>query len=272
MSFLFVGGSQRSGTTVLQRLLCRDPQAQPRPAEASYLRALLQAYRFGKDDFEHDTRSYFTDPEDFRHFHAGLVYMFLHRTRARFDGAVHLVLKEPHLTLFFPDLYELVPESRFIVVMRDPRDIVASMIDVGERMHQQGQRHFFQQRDIAQLCDHIRSFYAPILKHPNPDFRRAVLVIRYEDLIRHTEDVKGRLRQFTGMALDFDETADVSDPEEDLARQRPRYQPWITASHGRQLNDASIGRYPQVLSEAEIRAAEAHCRELLDLFQYPRSG
>lgn len=271
MSWIFVGGSQRSGTTLLQRFLCRDRHAHPRLAEASYLRALVQAYRLGKDDFTHDTRSYFSDPEDLRHFHAGVIAMFLHRTRARLDGAQHLVLKEPHLTLFFPDLFELVPEARFVVVMRDPRDIVASMIDVGMRMQQQGQRHVWQQRDIGQLCEQIRSFYAPILTHPDPGFRHAVLVIRYEDLVRHPDDMRARLQPFTGMTLD----GEVADEPAELRAARaaqPRYQPWVTAHDGRAITEASIGRHAQVLTAAEIRAIEQHCRDLFDLFQYPRSA
>jgi hypothetical protein len=269
MSFLFVGGAQRSGTTVLQKFLCLDARTSPKIAEASYLRTLLQAYRQAKDDFQHDTRDYFADHDDLRRFHAGLIYLFLNRTLARMQGSDMLVLKEPHMTMLFADLFELVPEARFVVTMRDPRDIMASMIDVGRRMQQQGQNHFFQQRDIEQLSNYIKSFYAPLLNSKDPAFRDRFLIIRYEDLISHTDDVRERLRAFTGLALDFAASGIVSIVQNhDAALQQPRYRPWYTDNENAPLNASSIGRYADVLDTDEIAAAERHCEDLLTLFRY----
>jgi len=273
VNFLFVGGAQRSGTTVLQKFLCLDSRASPKLAEASYLRTLLQAYRQAKDDFQHDTRDYFSDLDDLRRFNAGLIYLFLNRTLARMSGRDVLVLKEPHMTALFGELFELIPDARFVVTMRDPRDIMASMIDVGERMQQQGQAHFFQRRDIEQLSNHIKSFYAPLLSSTDTRFRDRYLIIRYEDLITHTDDVRKRLRAFTGLALDF---ANVGIAAAERSRgptpQQPRYRPWYTDNENAPLNASSIGRYAQVLTGTEIAAAERHCEDLLKLFQYPVSA
>jgi len=267
MKFLFVGGSQRSGTTVLQKFLCMDSQTTPKLAEASYLRLLLQAYQQGKYDFEHDTGSYFVTPEDFRHFHAGLIYSFLQRTLAQYPSARTLVLKEPHLTQLFIELAELVPDSKLILIMRDPRDILASMIDVGLRMKKLGQSHFFQQRNIEQLSQHIKSFYAPTLNNTDPTFKARYLVIRYEDLIQHSADIKQRISAFSGLALDFDETDGIGD-DPDIENDQPRYQPWITKNNDQPINDSSIGRYTQVLSDQEIDQANVFCKDLIELFQY----
>lgn len=270
MNFLFVGGAQRSGTTVLQKFLCLDTRTSPKVAEASYLRTLLQAYRQARGDFQHDTRDYFTDHDDLRRFHAGLIYLFLNRTLARMQGSDVLVLKEPHMTMLFADLFELVPEARFVVTMRDPRDIMASMIDVGRRMQQQGQTHFFQLRDIEQLSNYIKSFYAPLLNSKDQAFRDRFLIIRYEDLINHTHDVRNRLRAFTGLALDFTDSEMVATAKQRGATsQQPRYRPWYTDNETAPLNASSIGRYSEVLDATEIAAAERHCEDLLTLFRYP---
>ncbi len=269
MQFLFTGGSQRSGTTLLQKFLCMDSATTPKLAEASYLRMMMQAYAQGKEDFDHDTKSYFSNLDDFRHYNAGIIYSFLNRTLAQFPQASSLVLKEPHLTPLFPQLFELVPDARFIITMRDPRDIMASMIEVGIRMQQQGQQHFFQQRDIKYLSDYIKTFYAPTLNNQDQTFRDRCLVIRYEDLVKNTADTKKALSSFTGLAMDFDENSKLNpNAHKDEDNNQPRYQPWITDNNSKDINPSSIGHYQSVLTDAEIELANKHCADILQLFQY----
>lgn len=269
MRYLFVGGSQRSGTTILQKFLCMDSRTTPKLAEASYFRSLLQAYQLGRNDFEHDTASYFDDREQFRQFHAGLLYQFLNRNLAHYPQASCLVLKEPHMTPLFPDVYELIPDAKFIAIMRDPRDIIASMLDVGQRMSEQKQQHFFQARNIEQLSTYIKSFYAPLLQCKNQGFQNSLLVIRYEDLIQNTADIKQRLAMFTGLAMDFDERQNPNSKENaDAKPNQTRYLPWLTENNNKKLNNSSIGRYRQVLTEDEQQRAAQHCADLLQLFQY----
>jgi sulfotransferase family protein len=58
--------------------------------------------------------------------------MVLEGARARFprlSPVDYLVIKEPHGSLGAPLLMEAVPESRLILVIRDPRDVAASNLD-----------------------------------------------------------------------------------------------------------------------------------------------
>ena len=53
---------------------------------------------------------------------------------ARFpEGARVLVIKEPHGSAGAPLLVEALPESRVILLVRDPRDAIASALDAAER-------------------------------------------------------------------------------------------------------------------------------------------
>jgi len=235
--------------------------------EASYLRALVQAYAMAVQDFDHDTRSFFRDQEDLRAFHAGLIALFLHRTLAREGDPDVLALKEPHLAPLFPSLHALVPDSRFILTARDPRDTVASMVDVGQRMRRQGHAHFFQQRDMKQLAGHVKSFYAPVLNATDTGFRQRVLIVRYEHLVRNEPATVEALRTFTGLALDREPAPEPLPTPADPGGQ-PRYLPWYTEQNGRALNDASVGRYPDVLSGDEIAAVETHCGDLMQALGY----
>jgi hypothetical protein len=275
MKTIFVGGSQRSGTTLLNKFLCLDANTNPKIAEASYLRDLLVAYQNAQSDFDHDSASYFDDVNDLQQFHATVVNLFLHRTLKRFSGASTLVLKELHLTQFFPELFELVPHVRFVMIVRDPRDIIASMIQVGERMKANGEQHFFQSRNIPVLCQQVLSFYGPSLNNRNPAFRNAMLLLRYEDLIRHTGQVQKQLAQFTGLKLDFSSDTNPNNALEGsknnadpLHATQKRYLPWITDNNGKEINESSIGKFRQVLTEAEVAIVNQHLQSFMKMFDY----
>lgn len=267
MSLLFVGGSQRSGTTILQRFLCADSDAAPRLAEASYLRMLVSTYQQAVQDFAHDTSSYFADREQFRNFHASLVNIFLNRTLNAHYPAKHLVLKEPHLTPLFPALYELVPNARFVLIFRDPRDTIASMLQVGDRMKQQGQQHFFQQRDMKQLSNYVKAFYSPVLNVKDKTFQESVGAVTYENLINSSDAVLDELRRFTGMELQFDRSQ-LGSGDRPGEESLPRYQPWITPLYDKGLSDQSIGNYKNILDTEEIAVIEQEMADYMKKFGY----
>ena len=192
MALFFIGGSQRSGTTMLQTILCQDESVNPLIQEPKYFRHLISAYKFGKDSFKGETRDYFTDMAEYTAFNTRIVRSFLKQTRALFPGTKHLVLREPHLTMLFPELAELLPAARFICVVRDPRDVIASMIEVGQRLdhpslNQDVMARLFRSRDMAAISRHFLSFYKPVLRCRQPGFRRRLHFLRYEELVKNSD-------------------------------------------------------------------------------------
>ncbi len=276
MNHIFVGGSQRSGTTLLNKFLCLDQHTNSKIAEASYLRELMTAYKNALLDFDHDTADYFDDTHDLKQFHSSIINLFLHRCVNRLSNNSRLVLKEPHLTQLFPELFDLVPHSLFILIARDPRDIISSMLQVGERMKAQGQSHFFQQRNIELLCQHILSFYAPSLNYQNEGFRKRLMIIKYEDLILDTTNVQTALANFTQLDLNFDSNTNPNESmlgkkSEKIDPDHPgkkRYQAWITPNNSKTINDSSIESYKHVLSKEEIIKINHHMKSYMDIFDY----
>ena len=271
MAHFFVGGSQRTGTTLLQLVLCQDQTANPMIREASYVRNLVSLYCDSKRQLSANLADYFDSLQDVRDFHAALLFAFLQRTASRFGNCGNLVLKEPALTIFFPDLAELLTDARFLMIVRDPRDAIASMIRVGQKQESLGQRYIFASRDIPKLCQHYRSFYAPVFNSPNQQFRDRILVVRYEDLVRRPDEIVKSLRVFTGLALDrFDPTSELDYGRVDVQSManQPVYQPWTTELSGRPISDAGVGRRRDVLTEEEIRQVELCCKDFFESFNY----
>jgi hypothetical protein len=272
MTYFFVGGSQRAGTTVLQSVLCADAETNPLIHEATYFRGMVQACQQGKATLDRQAAHYFADWNEHCRFNASWVGAFLKMTLERYAPAKHLVLKEPHLTILFPEISELVLDSRFLVIVRDPRDVIASMLAVGERLAQQGLASDFNKRDVAELVNVYKSFYAPCMNCRAEDFQRRVLLLRYEQLVTEPLVVIDKLREFTDLKLEGVDPSrqwDLSLME--TSKVESSQDAWATHLFGSGLSPESVGRYRHVLSAEEIRTIEREGADAFKLFGYPLS-
>lgn len=271
MAYVFVGGSQRSGTSIMQQLLCQLPDANPYLYEASFLRQLVSTYSQGRNGFDRNHDSYFASVQSLRDFMSGVVHAFLEQVQRHLGGVPHLVLKEPHLTMYWPFLFELVPEAHFLLMVRDPRDVVASMVRVGEKQRQNGEESVFTERDIPALCQHLQEFYRLTLGFENAEFRSRLGIILYEDLVADPKATLLQIAQFTG--LPFDSLDPSADPTRTLVQQEriqadKAYSPWATDVSGKKLAAGRVGNHRTVLTEPEIDQVEHHCADFLNMFGY----
>src|ERR687898_900818 len=67
----------------------------------------------------------------------------------RLGAGEYLVIKEPNGSVGAPLLMEALPESRMILLVRDPRDVVASSMDA----HREGSWHFERRKLHETLAD-----------------------------------------------------------------------------------------------------------------------
>ena len=77
MSVFLIGGINRSGTTLLQSILCSDSTTNPLIHEASYLRGIVDAYRLGQKKFDEHGKYYFTNEDEMLNFTARWVKEFM---------------------------------------------------------------------------------------------------------------------------------------------------------------------------------------------------
>jgi hypothetical protein len=264
MTVFFVGGSPRAGTTLLQSILCSDERTNPLIREVRYLFKIIGTYQYCSATFETlESRHYFSSAEEVREFTGEWAEAFLSRLRARYAPADRLVLKHVGMTQMFPALAALLPEARLLLIVRDPKDTIGSLIEVGRKMVGQGKQNRFPPV-VDQLAEFYKSFYLPSLSCHEPDFRARLLVVRYEDLVRDPPAQIARLEDFTGLSLaGFDPIGRWSRHKVDFEQDREGGNPWITELYGDSVSDSRLGRYRDVMSESQAATIERACAEVM---------
>lgn len=165
----------------------------------------------------------------------------LFQAAAAADGKTRWVNKTPLNLAVLPLLLSVFPRSRFLVCVRDPRDVALSVV----------QRPWGPDR-IEDVPTWWRSALAPWLALRESCHGR-VRVVRYEDLVCSPEATLNGVLAFVG------EPAGAGAM---LAR-------WRGA--GLALDSARIGRWREVLSPAQAEAFRNEAGNELDLFGY-RAG
>ena len=259
---LWIFGTGRSGTTWLSSMLGALPGA------ATWDEPLV-GYLFGATYYERATER---KRESVEFILSGDGWLpsgrrfLLSEVARRFPGAGMVVVKEPNASIGAPLLCRMVPESRVIVVLRDPRDTVASALDArtegGWKARQRGVSlepdhvvHAKAQsylRDVGNSLEGYRSHEGP----------KAIL--RYEELCADTYSV------FSAALLELGVPFDEEDLRKVVERNRFEAIPEEMRGKGKFYRKATPGGWREDLTEEQVRVVEEITRPLLEEF-YPES-
>ncbi|MFO7895154.1 MAG: sulfotransferase [Longimicrobiales bacterium] len=241
---IIVLGNSKAGTTVIAALL----------AEYGDLSVTL--------DFWPRLRR----PETLAAVHAGErpFEAFVRRFRADFARDV---VKDPHLTFLYPQLAQRFPQARFVMVMRDPRDNIRSILN---RLELPGDLDDLDPEAYRRM----RPLWEAILKGPWLDVEgnyverladrwslgaRVYLQHQEEiELIRYEDFVADKLGAITGLAerLGVEQRGCIEHKLD------TRYQP---------PGDRDVGRR-EFFGPSNLRAIEARCAEAARALGYMDSG
>ena len=112
-------------------------------------------------------------------------------------GSRSLIEKNPALTVFIPAVVRVFPEAKFLVALRDPRDVCLSC--------------FMQPLALTPVSSSFLSLDGTVTEYASvmgfwrtlkPQMRNLALEVRYEDLVDDLELVARRALEFLGIAWD----------------------------------------------------------------------
>jgi len=250
---IFIGGVPRSGTTLLRVIL----DTHPRIFCGTELRAVNALASLWTSAHVHSGRvldeAYASPPESVCAIFSELILSFL-RPAWDASGKPRIAEKTPSNVLAFPALRRLFPQSPLVHVLRDVRDVVASRL---ERDREHAGASFdavATARLRAREWADTMAIRRQMLSDPNLAY--AYCEIRYEDLVRHPERTLIPLFEFIGerfdpAVLEFHRVSrSVAGTEE-----------WSAQAVQRSIFTSSIGRWREVLVEAELDAIAREARD-----------
>jgi hypothetical protein len=133
---VFIGGMGRSGLGLLRNLLDSHPDVASGP-EFEPLHQILDCYDTVKKKISDHRIDTYMSTEDACRLFASLLTDLVAAYGVR-KGKRLVIEKTPRNVWYFGDLAELFPGTKFIHLIRDARDIVASHLDVGSQITQRG--------------------------------------------------------------------------------------------------------------------------------------
>lgn len=275
---VFVVGLGRSGTTLLRLMLHAHPAMAmlsetwwaPRVWERRWgfpMRDPVEPFRSRlvdvwvdllrkEDDFPQDLDAHAAalkeGPADL-----GLFLVDLGRRWAAATGADRWGEKTPVHVHHLAALHHVLPRLRVVHLVRDPRDVAASLVDAP----------FAASGDPVGFAVEWRRTleHAAAQAEAVDGLADAVLTLRYEDLVRDTTTSVERVADHVGL----DPVPAMLDPSAQAADFSPD-QPWMAATH-RPVSDRSVGRWRDDLDPAAVAVVEALCLPLMEEHGYEPS-
>ena len=263
MQLVLIGGAQRSGTTLLQTLLANALESPVLP-EAHILSDILASYKRAKE-FGNKTNFFYPTGDDLRSFFQSFTERHIADVVASAKPPGVLVLKDPNFIRVLDEASAVLPQCIHVVCLRDPRDIAASFVQIGQRQAATTQSMVrpskYEKRDISFISQKILASYLPLLRATEPP---SASIVRYEDM---TSDPKGSLdtlaRQ-TGLKISLNR---IEHPVW-LETQARHEASWITELEGGKPSPASIGSFARILRGDEIAIVQSICEPIISRFGY----
>ncbi len=236
---IFIGGHARSGTTMMQGLICSSDDTIGVTEESTYFRMLGAAFYVGRGSSH--SRDYFDNEKDLLCFHREIIEKYLRHVDSRFGPEKILVQKSPSTTRFFPQVSVLMPNARFVVMVRDFRDIIASQTV-----------RFAKAKWQLNVDDELKQFVGTHerLRKYRRHLRERFLFVRYERLVFFPNETLSEIARYLNISLE-DNIADST-----WSIKRDTSKPDASPLDGKPVSRSRVGTYRSILDKTTLRKLE----------------
>lgn len=195
---IFIGGAPRSGTTLVQRILGAHSQVYAGP-EFDLLPQIMELRNQFLQKVATGRISTYLDAQETNViFEEFILSMF--QKKANETNKSYVSEKSPPNIEVFSELLDCMPQAKYIFVVRDPRAVVASLLEVGKKMRADSAPaplHLTKTRHAVGLVNAMwEKGNKALLRGDN------VLVVHYEDIISEPESIIRNLTSFLGVPFE----------------------------------------------------------------------
>lgn len=242
---VIIAGPPRSGTTWLNRELCNLNNTFNLLPESTFLTKQVESFNHILNYSDPERfKSYFYSKENIINYYKENVIRMLALVAEinKKQGDETLILKDPELSLYLNDAKALFPTHKLILLIRDPRDVLASMKNVMARKREAW--------NLEHTSAQIFLYYAKIAEYQKC-MPENTLLVRYEDLI--TKGL-GEVQNF--LQKSAQENVSKRDIAASIHKNFSSSDPFFSEFYLQQTTKDLIGRYKETLLESEISYIE----------------
>jgi hypothetical protein len=270
---IFIVGCPRSGTTLLQCMLEAHPEIAI-PQETSFLNLsrfhLLQRKRDPEKISHKEFEQMFLQSRHFARLNIPIqhvqdelasipdpkwhsVWIATLRAYQKKRGKKYIGEKTPHHILHIEEIFRIFPQSKVLLLIRDPRAVVASLLKTD-----------FSPKSTADCSMQWLTLNASGL-HYSQIYPQNIFPIKYENLVSCPKDTLLAICHFLQIPFNNSMLDYHLQPHLDL---NFSVEPWkIGVTHT--LYSDSILRWQQELKATDIQSIETRCGTLMRLWGYP---
>lgn len=273
--FIFVGGSARSGTTLIQKMLCAHSQVCGGP-EFDHAVPAMQLFARMTSELQLERQKFYYSEDEvtdsFREFYASLFDNLAQRN----PGIEYVSEKTPANIAAAVSLLKLFPDAFYVNVVRDGRDVVLSHQKVLKRFKEQhgsnGKKWWteYSVRDVSRKWNNDINTYQQMMADKSISSR--VLNVRYEDVVVSPKEVIEPLLDRLGLSMEQQLLQPESVEKEQLGYTVNVDGVWYTdGMFSQSLNNLSVSGWRQNLPwHKRLLANFMQCRNLQQM-GYPVS-
>jgi len=194
--FCVLGGHPRSGTTLLEQVLDSHPEITSAEETEIFKNEAFGPFIRG-GQIENilqilDSAS----PHQLQQSRENY-FRLIERFLGKPIGDKLLIDKNPSLTAMIPPIIRIFPETKFLVALRDPRDVCLSCFMQALQLNPVSSTYLSLQTTVHEYAS-LMGFWRAIM----PKMRNPHLEVRYEDLVEDLESMARRTLEFLGVPWD----------------------------------------------------------------------
>lgn len=236
---IFCIGAPRSGTTLLNSMLCNE-HTYPMLPECSYITRLITHFNeiMHYSDV-HRFNAYAAHKERLIEIYKKPIWDFIatavhHQAPSKINKP--LVLKDPMLSFQLNNLDYFFNKYKCIAILRDPRDIIASTIKVRKK-----------QKSTINFKRMVHDLFQFFFLLDNFETQSPYLIVKYEDLVLNTQDTLRNIENFVTYPIYSDASSNYSFDTSD---------PTYSKNYGKAITSASVHNFKQELNRFQVQYIE----------------
>ena len=253
----------RSGTTVIHRALCTATNSNPYISESWFLFDLMNLYKWNLSRYEVRHADQFGHVRNFAELIKFNFQYYLTLVSTKYNDPDVLILKHPELTRHFIEIGIMFPSISFLAIVRDPRDVIASMKDVAAKHKADGiSSPQSRVNSIEGYCKQYLSYYERILQPPEWLDARLTFT-RYEDVMKNPQSLAEQATSLVGASYEPQEVGRFTEEHANSANfdKEKRLKDSLSGAfwsdlYTKDFSTEQIGRYATTLDQGEITSIE----------------